>query len=177
MKCPSRRRGQAVIIGTLIMVAASALLTSIMLYWGLSLQGQSLSNFGGALASSNSAASEQISIDSVFFYKASNASCVPSTPCYLVTVYARNSGNVPVKIAGVHILNLQSGFTPAGYDCEMNPHATIVAGAALELYLKTQCKTSLILQTNPTSWGSSTVSIEIATEAGTSYTHNYTVPP
>ncbi len=166
----------ATIIATLIMLAAATLFTSIVLYWGLAFQGQSLQNYGNAIFRSNNAAAEQVSIDTVLFTKFGSP-----TNAYTATIYVRNFGDNPIKIAGVHITNLQSGSIPIGYDCELTPHLTIVARFMSSIALTTNVTCSPALgipfSTFSSSWNSATIQIKVSTEAGTSYQNNYAVPP
>ncbi len=164
------------------MVAASVLLTTIMLFWGISLQGQSNSNYGSAVFRSNSQASEQISIDSVLFTKVSSSPSV-----YTVTVYARNFGSNPIKLAGIHFGILASGISPSSVNCEVTTsqastaHLVIVARASGAVTLNASppslttpgCTSS---QNLPSSWDSQTISIEIATDQGTLWHQNFSVP-
>lgn len=164
----------SVIIATLIMVAAAVLFTSIMLYWGLSFQGQSLTNYGNAIDRSNNAAAEQTSIDNVLFRTVTTS----PTVTYTATVYARNFGDNPLKIAGVHIASQQSGASPPGFDCEVNTgapagHLTIVARSAGAIPLDTGCKSAI---TFPVCYDGATISIAISTEGGTKFQNNYVVP-
>ena len=163
------------VIATLIMVAAAALFTSIMLYWGSAYLGQSTTNLGGAIFRSNNAAAEGISIDTVLFTKIGSP-----TNAYTVTLYVRNFGDTPVKIAGVHFKNLQSGATTPGYDCEVTPsHMTIVARATKQIVLASNLTCSPALGTSSTlapTWNGASISIRVNTEAGTSYQNNYSIP-
>ncbi len=177
---PAKRRGVAVIIATLIMVAAAVLFTSIMMFWGLSFQGQSLSNYGSAINRSNNAAAEEISIDNVLFTKVTSS---PNT--YTATVYVRNFGDSPLKLAGIHLKVLQGGISPAAYDCEVTIgggiHLTIVSRAMQSITLNTASPSS----GNPgctspitfsSTWDAQTISIELDTDAGTKFHNNYAVP-
>lgn len=182
-----RRRGQGVVIATLIMVAASAMLTTIMLYWGLSIQGQGLGNFGTALANSDAAASEQVSIDSVLFTKISPASCpTANTVCFSATVYVRNFGDNPINLAGIHLRLLQSGISPQGYDCEVTTsasktaHLVIVARSMKSVTLNAAPSTSTPGCTSSitfsNTWDGQTISVQVATDRGTVFQKNYVVP-
>jgi len=169
-----RRRGQAEIIGTLILIAASALMVTLALFWGLSIQGQSLSNFGQAIYRGNSQAAEQLSIDGVLFTKIATSSPFNFAP----TVYVRNFGDLPIKIAAFHFKVLQSGISPASYDCELTTHTTIVARAMLTFNLDTTniCKVSPGVVEFANAWNGQTISIQVSTEGGTSFSKNYAVP-
>ncbi len=174
----AKRGGVAVIIATLIMIAAAVLFTSIMLYWGQAYLGQSTTNLGSAIFRSNNAAAEDISIDGVLFVKGGSGLCVGSGYC--VTVYVRNFGDTPVRIAGIHIANLQSVVSQA-FDCEVttNPpavtHMVIVARKMNVVNLSNNCSTTGLLL--PPSWASNSISIQVSSEAGTKYQNNYSLPP
>ncbi len=182
MKRVARRKAIAEVIATLIMLAAATLFTSIVLYWGLSIQGQSLQNYGGALFKSNNQVTEELSIDSTYF---SAASTTPKL--YTSTLYVRNFGDSPIKIAAVHIKNLQTGATPAGIDCEVTSptlHPTVLARSmgpgtppAGILLTSQQCTpTGALAGTFPLCWEGQSISIQVNTVSGTSYQKNYVIP-
>lgn len=187
MRLRSARRAQAEIIATLIMVAASALLTTIMLFWGIGLQGQSNSNFGTALARTNAQAAEQISIDNVLFTVVSSGCSGPvANHCFSATVYARNFGSSPIQLAGVQATVLASGVSPAGDHCEVIPssgstvHAVIVARAMIPVDLNSVTFPGCTASTKAvfsSTWNGQTISIQISTAAGTIYSANFAVPP
>lgn len=194
------RRGQAVVIATLIMISASMLLTTLVLYWGLSIQGQSLTNFGSAIARGSNAAEEDISIDSMLFLKTGSS---PNT--YAAIVYVRNFGNTPVRLAGIHLQNLQSGAAIPAYDCEVTQvvgsiqHMVIVARAMLPVSLSSTVSAnpsppppkvvtvaaltypvggwcSVGIPNLSSSWDGATIRVMVTTEAGTIYQANFLVP-
>lgn len=185
------RTGQAEIIATLILIAAAVLFTTLILFWGLALQGQGTQNFGNALARTNAQAAEQISIDNVLFTKVSSS---PNT--YALTVYVRNFGDTPFQLAGIDINILASGISPGSYHCEVSSsgtpiaHAVIVARSMLPVNLNlasglsstapgcvtTNPPTSVSPITFSSTWDGQTISVQVSTAGGTQYANNYAVP-
>ncbi|MDV3244906.1 MAG: hypothetical protein LYZ66_07040 [Nitrososphaerales archaeon] len=179
----SSRKGQAAVIGTLVLIAASALMATLALFWGLSLQGQSLSNFGQAIYRGNSQASEQLSIDGVLFTKICVGGVPPcallgNLPQFSPTVYVRNFGDLPLTVAAFHIQLLQSGISPQSYDCELSAHKVIVARFMVPFNLNTAsiCTGSPGNVVFANTWNAQTVSIQVATTGGTTFSNNYAVP-
>jgi len=88
------RRGDAAVIGNLIMIAASVLMASIVMFWTFSFQQSAGSSFSQAIFQSAGQASEQFSIDDVNF--------VTGTP-KTMRVYVRNFGDEPIKVVQVYV--------------------------------------------------------------------------
>jgi hypothetical protein len=169
----SRRRGQSEIIATLILIAASALLATIALFWGLSIQGSSLSNFGQAIFRGNNQASEQVSIDGVLFTKV-NGSPVQFSP----TIYVRNFGDLPLTVAAFHIQVIQTGLSPASYDCELSTHKVVAARFMVPFDLSSTniCTGAPGKVTFANAWNGQTVSVQVTTTGGSTFSNNYAVP-
>ncbi|MBI2936868.1 MAG: hypothetical protein HYY22_01545 [Thaumarchaeota archaeon] len=87
-----KRRGSSIVIGNLLMLSASVMMATVVLYWALSFQGGAQSSYSTAIFQSNAQASEGISIDDVKF----NANGT-------LTVYARNFADIPMKVAQVYV--------------------------------------------------------------------------
>lgn len=90
---PSRRRGSSVVIGNLLILMASVMMATVVLYWALSFQGGAQSSYSTAIFQSNAQAGEQVSIDDVRFDNTTKR----------VTVYVRNFGDIPLKVKQVYI--------------------------------------------------------------------------
>jgi hypothetical protein len=92
-----RVRGQAEVVGALILVGVSVLFTTIVLFWSQSVTGQAGSAMSTNIYLSNMRASEQFSIDEVLFGGEE------------LKVYVRNFGDVPVRITAVYVYDTETG--------------------------------------------------------------------
>lgn len=108
----SSRRGDS-IIGPLILIASSVAMTSIILSWSQGFTGQSGSAFSQNLFRSNQQASEQINIDDVKF----GATTV---------VYARNFGDVIIRIAAVYVHDAETGVLLNSGNTELATPSTVL---------------------------------------------------
>ncbi len=89
----NHKSGNGVVIGNLIMIMASVAMASVLMYWSLSFQSGAQASYSTAIYQSNAQASEQISIDDVYFISSPKS----------MTVYVRNFGDTPVMIKQVYV--------------------------------------------------------------------------
>jgi hypothetical protein len=95
---PSQQIGaESSVVGVLVLIGASVLMATVILFWAQSTIGQSQSSASANILRSNIQASEQFNIDDVLFGSTTTK------------VYARNFGDVPVRIKAVYIIDLGSG--------------------------------------------------------------------
>ena len=91
-----QRRGVSVIIGNLLILMASVMMATVVLYWALSFQGGAQSSYSTAIFQSNAQASEGVSIDTVIFDSTSGSD-------KNLTVYVRNFGDIPLQVAQIYV--------------------------------------------------------------------------
>ncbi len=96
-----KRRGTSAVIGNLLILMASVMMATVVLYWAQSFQGSAQSSYSSAIFQSNAQASEGISIDDVNFNDNSS-----------LTVYVRNFADIPIRVAEIYIDGDASGVNP-----------------------------------------------------------------
>ena len=146
MRFRNQRKAEGTVISELLILLIGVVITSFILFWGLSLISGSGEGFIGGIFANNARIEENISIDNININFEENN----------INIYVRNYGDKPVKISAIYINYNEPE--------EVEPPITVTARDSTEIEgeYNGECATTCI--------------IKIATERGTVYEEMFVAP-